>query len=201
MRNRPHTKTLAVAGATALALSLTAGASASAKGFIEDELQYEYYYGTFGQTPNIALFAGGEAQEFCGEGEPGHVPPGTAPMRVFPRKDGSVDLKVNAKDQPINLYYIDAPGSPEWLAEICPGIEAGDAPPVPFASGKAALKVRDTIVSEDRVEFFNSVKGKAQGTDGTRYRVRASADGVVEDGVLVGDPSDVVTFTLKEIRR
>ena len=201
MRNRPHTKTLAVAGATALALSLTAGASASAKGFIEDELQYEYYYGTFDETPNTLLFAGGKAQEFCGEGEPGHVPPGSAPMRVFPRKDGSVDLKVNAKGQPIHLYTADTPGAPEWLAEICPGIEAGDAPPVPFASGEADLKERTTVVSDDLVEVFNSVNGKATGTDGTEYKVRASADVTVENGVPVGDPKSFVTFELTEIRR
>ncbi|MDH3958797.1 MAG: hypothetical protein OEU98_04925 [Actinomycetota bacterium] len=197
MRNRPHIRTLAIAGAAALALGLTAGASASAKGFIEDELEYGYFYGTFDQTPNVVLSAGGEIQEFCGD--PGE--PGSAPMRVFPRKDLSVDLRVNAKDQPINLYYTDAAGAPEWLEAICPGIAAGGAPPDPFATGDADLKVRTTVVSADLVEVFNSVNGKARGTDGTEYKVRATADLVVEDGMPVGDPRDFIGFTLTEIRR
>jgi hypothetical protein len=197
MRNRPHIRTLAIAGATALALGLTAGASASAKGFMQEELEYGYFYGTFDQTPNVVLSAGGEIQEFCGD--PGE--PGTAPMRVFPRKDGSVDLRVNAKDQEINLYYTDAVGAPEWLEEICPGIDDGDAPPVPFATGDADLKVRTTVVSPDLVEVFNSVNGKARGADGTAYKVRATADLVVEDGVPVGDPRDFIGFKLTEIRR
>ena len=115
MRNRPPIRTLAIAGVTALALGLTAGASASAKGFIEDELEYGYFYGTFDQTPNVALFAGGPLEEFC------ITDPGTAPLRVFPRADGTVDLKVNDKEQPIYLYHNDtndirlgSTGPPRW---------------------------------------------------------------------------------------
>ena len=41
----------------------------------------------------------------------------------------------------------------------------------------------------------------AAGTDGTEYKVRGTADLVVENGVAVGDPRDFVGFTLTEIRR
>jgi hypothetical protein len=45
------------------------------------------------------------------------------------------------------------------------------------------------------------VNGKATGTDGTEYKVRGTADLVVEDGVPVGDPRDFVGFQLTQIRR
>lgn len=199
MRNRPHIRALAIAGATALALGLTAGAGASAKGFIQDELEYGYFYGTFDQTPNVALFAGGPLEEFC------KTDPGTAPLRVFPRADDTVDLKVNDKDQPIYLYettFNDGDYIPMWLDAICPGIvDDGDAPPVPFATGDADLKVRITVISDDHLKIFNSVNGKATGTDGTAYKVRGTADLVVEDGAPVGDPRDFAGFKLTEIRR
>ena len=198
MRNRPHIRTLAIAGATALALGLTAGASASAKGFIEDELEYGYFFGTFDQTPNVTLFAGGPIEKFCDDN------PGTAPLRVFPRADGTVDLKVNDKDQPIYLYettFNDGDYIPMWLDAICPGIGAGDEPPVPFATGSADLKVRITVVTDDHLKISNSVSGKATGTDGTAYKVRGTADLVVVDGAPVGDPRDFVGFKLTEIRR
>jgi hypothetical protein len=198
MRNRPHIRTLAIAGATALALGLTAGVSASATGFVQDELEYGYFYGTFDQTPNVALFAGGPLEEFCDDGNPG-----TAPLRVFPRADGTVDLKVNDKDQPIYLYHNDTNDIPPWLDAVCAGIEAGAAPPAAFAAGDADLKVRVTVVSEEEgnLKVFNSVSGKATGIDGTEYKVRGTADLVVEAGAPVGDPWDFVGFTLTEIRR
>ena len=45
------------------------------------------------------------------------------------------------------------------------------------------------------------MNGKATGTDGTEYKVRGTADLVVEDGVPVGDPRDFVGFQLTQIRR
>ncbi len=203
MRYRARTRTLAIAGAATLALGLGAApsqaaaqAGASAQGFIETELDYGFFYGTFDQTPNVALFAGGDIGASCA-GDPG-----TAPLRVFERTDGAVDLKVNAKDQPIYLYYTEFNDIPTWLGEICPGIlEDGEEPPTPFAMGAADLKVRISVVSDDRQEIFNSVNGMATGTDGTEYKVRGTADLVVENGVPVGDPRDFVGFTLTEIRR
>ena len=202
MRNRPLITTLAIAGVTALAMGLTAAPSqatsdarASAQGFIADEFEYGFFFGTFDQTRNVTLFAGGPLEEFC------VTDPGTAPLRVFPRADGTVDLKVNDKDQPIYLYHNDTNDIPPWLDAICPGIGEGDAPPVPFATGDADLKVRITVFSDDHLKIFNSVNGKATGTDGTAYKVRGTADLVVEDGAPVGDPRDFVGFKLTEIRR
>ncbi len=206
MRNRPLITTLAIAGVTALAMGLTAAPSqatsdarASAQGFIADEFEYGFFFGTFDQTPNVTLFAGGPIEEFCDDGNPG-----TAPLRVFPRVDGTVDLKVNDKDQPIYLYettFNDGDYIPMWLDAICPGIGAGDEPPVPFATGSADLKVRITVVTDDHLKISNSVSGKATGTDGTAYKVRGTADLVVDDGAPVGDPRDFVGFKLTEIRR
>jgi len=205
MRNRPLIKTLAIAGVTALAVGMAGApshakseAGSSGQGFIADEFTYGFFYGTFDQATNVALFAGGRIEEFCiGVGEPG-----TAPLRVFPRKSDAVDLKVNAKHQPIHLYYTAANDIPTWLDnEVCPGIASDEEPPVPFASGVADLKVRITVVSADRQEVFNSVSGKATGTDGTTYKVRGTADLVVEGGVPLGDPKEFVGFKLTEIRR
>lgn len=72
--------------------------------------------------------------------------------------------------------------------------------PAPDAIGSADLKVRITD-GEHLVEIFNSVNGELVGSGGTEYRVRASADFVVENGVLLGDPADFVSLELTEIRR
>jgi hypothetical protein len=179
-----------------LVVGLAVPAGAQPKGYIEDQFEYVFFYGTFDKSPNVALFAGGTIEEFC------YGDPGTAPLRVFLRSDGTVDLKVNDKDQPIFLYYTDFNDIPEWLGAICPGIiESGDAPPEPFATGDADLKVRIGLISDDLVEVFNSVNGKATGTDGTEYTVRGTADLIIENGVPVGDPRDFVGFKLTEIRR
>lgn len=185
---------LAIALAMMVSIGLPA-ASADPQGFIEGELEYGYFYGTFDQTPNVALFAGGPIEEFCSDD------PGTAPLRVFLRNDGTQDLKVNEKDQPIYLYETEFNDIPAWLGEICPGIADGDTPPAPFAEGEADLKVRISVISDSLVDVFNSVNGKATGTDGTEYKVRGTADLIVEDGVPVGDPRDFVGFKLTEIRR
>ena len=186
------TRTVAVAISVAV-LTLAFAMPVAAQGFIEDEFEYGFFYGTFDQTPNVALFAGGRIEEFC------FGDPGTAPVRVFLRNDGTVDLKVNDKDHPIYLYQTEANDIPTWLGDICPGIAIGDAPPEPFAEGDADIKVRITVVSDDLLEIFNSVNGKATGTDGTEYKVRGTADLIVENGVPLGDPREFVGFKLTEI--
>jgi len=187
-------RTIGVLAASAMvAVLVAAPASADPQGYIEDQFEFGYFYGTFDQSPNVVLFAGGEAEEFCG-GEPG-----TAPLRVFLRDDGSVNLKVNDKDQPIYLYYNDKedPDVPLWLEDVC----NGTSDPEPFAIGTADLKVRISVISENLVDVFNSVNGKATGIDGREYKVRASADLIVENGVPVGNPEDFVDLKLTEIRR
>ena len=172
---------------------MAAPAAAGPQGYIEDQIEYGYFYGTWDQSPNVMLFAGGEAEEFC-EGDPG-----TAPLRVFLREDGSVDLKVDDKNQPIYLYYNynENPDTPLWLEDVC----NGTLNPELFAVGTADLKVRVSVISESLVDVFNSVNGKATGIDGREYKVSASADLIVEDGVPLGNPEDFVDLKLTEIRR
>jgi hypothetical protein len=170
---------------------LASPASANPQGYFGSQEGVGYFYGTFDQSPNIALLVGGTAEEFC-EGDPG-----TAPGRVFFRSDGSVDIKVNDKDQPIYLYEIDFDGVPPWLDQVC----QDGLTPAPFASGTADLKVRVSVLSDSLVDVFNSVNGKATGIDGTEYKVRGSADLIVENGIPVGNPADFVSFELTEIGR
>jgi hypothetical protein len=177
--------------AVAVLVGLSTPASANPQGYIEGQEQVGLFYGTFGESPNIALLVGGPAEDFC-EGDPG-----TAPSRVFPRSDGSVDIKVNDKDQPIYLYEIDFPGVPPWLDKVC---EEGSTPEF-FASGSADLKIRVSVLSDSLVDVSNSVNGKATGIDGTEYKVRGWADLIVENGVPLGNPEDFVGFKLTEIKR
>jgi len=171
-------------------------ASAAPQGFSDDELEYGFFYGTFDQSPNVALFAGGTFEEFC-VGDPGR-----APLRVFPRGDGTVDLKVNAKDQEIHLYYTEFNDILDWLYAICPEIADGGDAPAPFASGTANLKVRDSYLFEDGppTHLFNSVNGKAVAPDGTVYHVRGAADIPFANGMPVGTPPEWVSFSLRERR-
>ncbi len=199
---------VAVGAAVALLAVLIAPAGAASQGFIRDELPVGFFYGTFGESPNVVLLAGGTVEEFCEDNPeaPFGAAPGVAPLRVFPRSDGSTDLKVNAKDQPINLYLTDIEGAPPWVGQACAEFFATGVAPQPFASGTADLKVRTTVVNPDLVDVFNSVNGIAFGTEGTgfegkTYRVKAQADLVVENGVPVGDPADFVGFSMQEIRR
>lgn len=170
-----------------------------ATGFIPDTLEYGFFYGTFDQSPNIALFAGGTIEEFCAS--PPDSGPSDAPLRVFLRDDGTVDLKTNAKGQKIYLYETTYNDIPIWLDEVCPAIGGGAPAPMWFAEGEADLKVRITDLANGTVEVFNSVNGKATGNDGTEYKVKASADLVVVDDVPQGDPREFVDFELTEIRR
>ncbi len=181
--------------ACVLMVGVAVPAAADPQGHIEDVLEYGYFYGTFDQSPNVALFAGGTLEQFCFED------PGLADLRVFFKADGSLDLKVNDKHQPIYLYYTDFNDIPEWLGAVCPGIAGGADAPQPFAWGEADLKVRMSLVSESRIEIFNSVNGKAMAADGTWYKVHGSADFAVVNGELDSDPKDFVGFKLTEIRR
>lgn len=188
-----------VLAACLLLVGSAVAASAEPQGYIDDELGVGYFYGTIDESPNIQLLVGGTAEEFCLDNpdDPFNAEPGTAPLRVFLRQDGAVDLKVNAKDQPIYLYESVVGDGPAWITQVC----TGDLAPALFASGTADLKVRTSVESESLVDVFNSVNGKATGIDGTEYKVRASADLIVENGVPQGDPADFVDFQLIEIRR
>ncbi len=196
----------ATAAFAACAMLAPATAHAEPQGFLPVETGVGYFYGTFDQSPNIQLLVGGTAEDFClaNPDDPFNAEPGFAPLRVFLRNDGSVDLKVDDKGQPIHLYEQTDLVGPEWIESVCADLFDGDpgtAVPEPFASGTADLKVRVSVVSDDLVDVFNSVNGTATSTDGTEYKVLAAADLVVENGVPVGDPADFVSLKLTEIRR
>ena len=195
--------------ATAAAISsmmAPAAVHAEPQGYLQDELGVGYTYGTFDQSPNVALLIGGTAEEFClaNPDDPFNAEPGSAPLRVFLRNSGAVDLKVNAKDQPIYLYHQSGVVGPEWIEGVCADLFDDDPSttvPEPFASGTADLKVRISVITDDLVDVFNSVNGKAAASDGTQYKVSASADLVVENGVPVGDPTEFVRLRVTEIGR
>lgn len=183
-----------------LAMLLASAAPAHAT-MVKQPFEYGYFYGTFDQDPNVALLAGGTAEDFCADNpeDPFNASPATTGAKVKERKDGSVSVKVNARDQPIYLYYIEFEGAPPWIEQVCADIRAGGAAPEPFASGTAILKVRDEYLFEGGPpkSIFNSVNGRAVGTDGVKYHVRGSADiPVFVDGVPVGTPPEWVSFSL-----
>lgn len=201
-RRAPRGAAAVVATIIALLMAGATTASAEPQGHVRTETGIGYFYGTFDQDPNVTVLVGGTAEEFCLDNpeDPFNAEPGTAPLRVFPDDDGSVDLRVDDNGQPIHLYYQSVGGGPEWIEVVCAAYFADGTVPEPFASGTAHLKVRLTI-DGNVVDVFNSVNGIAVGDDGTAYKVRAWADLVVVDGVPQGNPEDFVGTKIVEIRR
>jgi hypothetical protein len=199
---RTATISTLVIAATAAGVALPTPARAEPQGYIEQESPLGYFYGTFDEDPNIVLLVGGTAEEFClDDPDPFVAEPGITTERVFVRNDGQVDVKVNDKDQPIHLYESTGE-APDLIAQTCEALFDGDpttTPVEPFASGTADLKVRVSVISDDLVDVFNSVNGTATANDGSEYKVRASADLIVEKGVPQGDPAEFVSLTLTEI--
>jgi hypothetical protein len=161
---------------------------------VVEPFDYGYFYGTFGEDPNILLLASGTAEDFCDAENPG-----TIRARTKVRADGSVSVSADQGNQPIHLYYIPMDEDAfSFLDRVCDG----GAIPGPFASGTAKLTVRDTYLFEGGppTRIFNSVKGTAVGTDGAKYRVRGAADIPFVDGEPVGAPPDWVSFSLTALR-
>ena len=120
-------KLIAAFLASAMAfVGLSSPASADPQGFTEVDLGYGYFYGTFGETPNIQLLAGGTAEEFCDAAkkaaeetgdplDPFNAEPGSALHRIFVRNDGAEVIKANARNQPIYLYETETDNGPKWI--------------------------------------------------------------------------------------
>lgn len=174
----------------------------NAQGFVPGDVGVGFFYGTFDDGPNPVLLAGGTVEDFCDAGPDGD--PSTTPGRIFLRAGGEVDIKTNAKDQPIYLYEGTEGRAPDWIDSVCEA-KFDDDPstvvPRPDATGTANLKVRITDFSDGNLEIFNSVNGTLVANDGREYHVLAAADVSVVGGELVGDPADFVSFDLNEIRR
>jgi hypothetical protein len=192
----------ALAAAVISAALIPAPAHAGPRGATQEEYGVGFFYGTFDEDPNYVLLVGGRAEDFCVDNpdDPFNAEPGVAQARVKERRNGVRTVKVNSEGQPINLYESAGDG-PTFIEEFCDVYfdeDPATSVPEPVASGTARLKVRDKI-SGSTVDVFNGVKGFLEADDGTQYKVRASADLVVEDGVPVGDPADFVSFRLRQI--
>lgn len=171
----------------AMIMSAAVPAVAEPRGFVEDDFHYGFFYASF--DLGVAVFAGGPVESFC-EGEPG-----SAPLRVFERNDGSVDLKVEARDQPFWVYQSDVE-PPVLVEQVCSG---QIAPPEAFATGSGNLKVRISILPDGVQEVFNGVNGKATSADGTQWKVRTWADLTVIGGVPQGDPAEFQGVRIQQI--
>ncbi|HSM44035.1 MAG TPA: hypothetical protein VK969_03360, partial [Acidimicrobiia bacterium] len=133
----------------AMIMAAAAPAVAEPQGFIENEFPYGFFYVNF--DDGVSVFAGGPVESFCG-GDPG-----TAPSRVYERNDGSVDLMVDARNQPFWVYQSEV-DPPVLLEQVCTG---QIAPPEPFDIGSGNLKVRISVLPDGVLEVSNSVNGKA----------------------------------------
>lgn len=182
--------------------ALVAPAGAEHRIVTEVEAGVGFFYGTFNESPNIAMLVGGTVEEFCeaNPDDPFSAEPGTATRRIIERKDGTVRIKLKTWNQPIHLYEIDFPGAPPWIEQECASYFAGASALEPFASGHGFVRSRVTIHPDGLIDVFNVSRGKVMGNDGKWYRVRGSADFVVENGVPVGNPEDFVSFSLRKVR-
>lgn len=199
-----HRKLSILLAAVAVLMVGAVPASADPRGFVEVELPVGYFYGTFGESPNTLLFAGGTAEEFCLDNpeDPFAAEPGVGTHRISERESGATVIKANSKGQPIHLYRFDGE-APDLLFATCDALFDGDAstnPLEPFASGVGNLKVRISVLPDGTVDVFNSINGKASATDGAEWKVRAWADLIVVDGMPVGDPPDFVFFEMHQIK-
>lgn len=180
-------KTTMLVTAIAVIVAAAAPAGAEPKGFVQGELQYGFFYANF--DAGVSVFAGGPVESFCDSD------PGRAPLRVFERNDGSVDLMVDASNQPIWVYqsFLEPP---VLVEQVCSG---QIAPPEAFATGTANLKVRISILGNGGEEVFNGVNGKATAGDGTQWKVRTWADLTVIDGIPQGDPAEFQGVKIQQI--
>lgn len=178
-----RTVTAALATCLLLAGSTTA-AAAGPQGYDEQQHVEGLFYGDF--DLEILLFAGATTEDFCNGNEPTHD------ARVFTRHDGSVDIMVDASEQPIYLYSSPL-GGPELIDATCEAMFDGDpdtVPLEPFAVGEGQVRMRIGIAPDGTVHIVNSTVGSATAADGTTWKVRGWADLMIVDGVPVGAPTE-----------
>jgi hypothetical protein len=182
-------------------MALPAGADPN--GYFEAEMGVGYFYGEFGPGPNLLLFVGGTAAEFClnNPEDPFNAEPGIGTFRFYERHSGALDIKADHENQPAYLYEFDGEAS-DLLFATCAALFDGNPstnPVEPFASGSVNLKVRLGIQAVGTVDVFNSVNGTVSATDGTQWKVRAWADLVIVNDAPVGNPADFVHLEVHQI--
>lgn len=191
----PRTVTAVLAVCLLLAWT-TAAALAAPPGYHEQNHDAGRFYANFEQ--DVLLYTGDGVESICtGAPEP------TVPARVFHRKDGTVQLKVNAREMSIVLYRSPL-GAPEFIEETCTALFDNDpatVPVQPFATGTANFKERITISPDGVEDHVNGVNGFATGTDGTKWKIRTWADFVIDNGVLIGDPAEFQGLAIRQIGR
>jgi hypothetical protein len=194
-------RAVTLVAAIAMLGGTTTSASAEPQGHVREELGLGYFYGTFDQDPNITVLAGGRAEEFCDDNpdDPFNAEPGTVAGRLYPRGDGSLDIRATSPSEPFHLYEQTVGEAPEWIEAVCATYVADGTIPEPFASGTGHLKIRVTV-DGNVVDVFNSITGIATSPE-SAYHVRAWADVIVVDGVPQGNPADFVGTEIVEIRR
>lgn len=202
------TRRRGVIGAVVTALtaigSFAVPASAHAGGQPAEETPIGFFYSTFEEGSNLWLLAGGTAEEFCRDNpdDPFNGTPGSVLTRVKERHDGTIVIRGKGHGVPIHLYEQDGFPTPDWIVGLCADLFDDDPTtvvPEPLASGYGTVRIRD-VIDGNRVDVYNSVRGTAYGADGTRYRIRASADFEVVDGELIGNPPDFVELDVRQRR-
>jgi hypothetical protein len=184
-KGSPTGRTITTIAATiAMLVGLVAAAQAGGAGFDQQPYVEALFYGNFDQE--VLLFAGSTTEDLCNDDEPTHS------ARVFTRRDGSVDIKVDASAQPIYLYSSPL-GAPELIEATCEAMFDADpdtVPLEPFAQGEGLVRMRIEVAPDGTVHVVNSTLGAASSEDGTTWRVRGWADLMIVDGVPVGSPTE-----------
>ena len=183
MRTSNRTRTM-IGGAFATAALLgsflaPATAQAKSQGYIQDVFPVGLVYGTFEEDPNLTLLVGGTVEEFCPSD------PGTAPMRVFVRKNGTVDLKVNDKDQPIYLYELTTESLPIVLDDTTYQTEyIRDGVAFGGADGLQLVALRPGLMVMDSVSDGGDLRARVSVFEAEQTAVADVIDAAVEDGHL-----------------
>lgn len=196
---------VAIAIVAALAASPGAAASGSAgsgdpQGYVEDVLYYGLFYENV--EAGIVVTAGTSLEGFCPGGTPG-----TAPLRVFERQDGTDTLKVRG-EQDVPLYVYEFAGSaPALVGMACEAVLDDDPttnPPEPWAAGQGLLTFTITgIEGPDDMGGFsvaNAINGRVVAGDGSEWKVLGSTSfDMDESGAPIGDPAEFQSVSIQRI--
>ena len=180
----PATPIVLVVAILMMLAGMVPSADANPRGYVETTVTEGLFYADFDRE--VLLFSGGTAVDFCNGDEPTHD------ARLFERQDGTIEIMVDASEQPIYLYSTPL-GAPELVDATCAVLSDGDpdtVPLEPFAEGRGLVRMRIEISPDEQVHVVNSTVGTATSSDGTTWKVRGWADLLVVDGVPVGSPTE-----------